>query len=246
MQLANTQSRCETSFSQETIGLEEKMFIVDYRGDQKSTPFIIQIKNNSGSQFFFTCFLKVPSNAPGDTRELAWFAKQLATSTSGYFTWHQTYDLMWADTGPLAVGKIVRPGQVISSQLNAHNEATLTKKTGAYQFDNVTNGAAGKLTVKTDGTIPNNSVSVGIGMSQQPTAAVQATPNNASIFSPATPPSYSVAFSTSKISKGQVLDLSTLSSATCHIKFPSNQHGAIAELQDGNTWKVTYKADLTI
>lgn len=219
------------------------MTIKDYRTSVNSEPYVIQIKNRSTKLFYFTCYQPI---LPADTSILAWFAEPLAINTNGYFIWHATYDMIWAETGPLRIGDVVRAGQVRSAQLSSSNETTFTQINGAYQFGPETDGAPDKLTIKTDGTIPNDSVSIGTGMSQRPVSALQASSNSPTAFIPPQPSVYSLAFSDTKIKNGQVLDLNILESAGCVIKFPLNQFGAIAELTEGNTWNVDYETSIDV
>lgn len=219
------------------------MSIIDCCISNDSDPYIIQIKNRSTSQLYFTCFQPIHA---ADTSILAWFAEPLAIKTDGYFIWHITYDMIWANTGLLEVGSVVRAGQLLSVQLSSSNETILIRTNGAYQFGPKTDGTPNNLTIKTDGTIPNNSVSIGTGMSHQPTMALQALPNLQTVFTLPQPPKYTVAFSSSKIQKGQLLDCSALESASCAINFPINQFGVIAELTEDNTWNVDYKRSIDV
>ena len=62
----------------------------------------LRFHNNSGSTQTFVCY-QLPANA---TKGLApaWFAMPVANGVEVNFTWQETYDLVWMQTGPLRPG----------------------------------------------------------------------------------------------------------------------------------------------
>ena len=222
------------------------MTVIDYRTQTAGQDYVLEVRNSSAAQFDFVFFLPVPRRSPDGTYPLVWFAHSLAASTSGYSTWQLTHALVWAETGLLKPGEILRPGQVLPAQLDSGNAAEVIRASGAYQFTNKTDGPPGKLTISPDGTIPASTVSVGIGMSGKATFAVQARPKRRVQFHPPAAPNYIVAASTSGIDTGQVLDGRAQSLTSHEVAPPANLYGAITELDGGNTWHVTYQSSLAV
>lgn len=222
------------------------MAVIDYSTLVGKPEYVIQIANRSTAQLYFLCFQPVPADAPSGTYPLAWFAQPLAVQANAYFVWQQSYGLVWAETGPLGLDQIVRQGQFLPADLDSMNTAKLTNIGGAYQFSGQTSGTPGTLMITPDGTIPADTVSIGIGMSNQPTMVVQAMANVPVAFEPPVPTMYTVAFSSTKIQKGQTLNSQSFASTSCELLFPPNQHGAIATLGENNTWTVTYKSSLVV
>ncbi len=216
--------------------------IVDYRLPNSAAPeYTLKITNNSAGEKFFFCFQNQTSGLPNSSYPLAWFAAPAAKDTSIYFQWNETYDFVWAQTGSLQPGVIFRSGQVTPAQLNTQNQITFTRSpAGAYHFQDQTNTNADSLLIKMDGTIPLNNAAVGIGMSSRAIQAVQAQPNINAPYSPSKPPEYQVSFGLSQILEGQVLNVTDFQ-AIIPLRFPPNQYGAIATLQENNTWHVEYE-----
>jgi rhizosphere induced protein len=221
--------------------------IIDYRSSQSpAVQYVLQMTNQSNAEKFFVCFQNQAHGLPSGSFPLAWCAQAAAVRTNIYFLWTLTYDFVWAQTGQLQPGVILRPGEVTPARLDRNNRITLTRSpAGAYAFRDQTDGTAGTLFITSDGTIPGETVAVGIGMSGYATQAVQAQPHVAAPYTPLGTPPYYVSFGSSPISTGQVLNVAMLS-AIVAIKFPPNMYGAIATLQADNTWLVQYKPYITV
>ena len=97
-----------------------------------------------------------------------------------------------------------------------------------------TGASPGSLQINTDSTIPSDTFSVGVGMSNSGTYAVQAQPNWDVLFTPT--PEYWVVFGT--YTQGEVLSI-TSSSQTAQVVFPDNVYEMWAILNSNNTWTIS-------
>ena len=168
---------------------------------------------------------------------LAWFSKYAYPNTKVQVSWDDTaYDFVWAGAGQVTPGIVFSAAQVVPANLTSTNQIKFSydgpNKTFFFH-DQQAGQQQGTLMISQDTTIPMNAVSVGIGMSGQPTFAVQAQPNMNVVFTPRT--QYWVAFGT--FQQGEVLDVETLNAV--QVEFPPNVTSMTATLNADNTWTVT-------
>ena len=209
------------------------------------TPYELTFVNNSAKSWNFCTYQTSPEqkSAP-DLLSLAWFAKQVTNNgATAIFKWSVDYSLLWAETGQLVPGVLFESSQTVKASPTTFNNIGLSQISGAYYFNPATpqpptdTFPQGTLGIQCDDKIPNNAVSVGIGMSGAGTFAYQAGPNLGFSFTPT--PTYWVGCA-NKLQEGQVLT-TTIFTQIAEIRFPVNMYKAKAELTSENKWTITYK-----
>ena len=196
----------------------------------------LRVVNNSSTGQDFIVYQQ-PIELPGVQR-LAWFSNYGSPTTNITFTWDQSYDVSWAQTGPLVPGVVFDAEQTIpvdpsSSQANT---ATLTYQSGAFTWLPLTGSGLppGTIRVVQDATIPGGTASFAYGQSGAPVFAAQAEPNGTSQYETGSQ-QYWVAAGT--FTQGQVLDTNAITNATS-IDFEPGTTSLTATLNADNTWTV--------
>jgi hypothetical protein len=183
-----------------------------------------------------------PSLADFKVQSLAWLTKAAAPTTQVKFEWSIDYSFVWDETGILKPGVIFDASQLWAADLSTTNAVTLshlsTPQSAYYTFQNQQAGPnSGSLYITTDNTVPLNMASVGIGMSNAGTFAVQAQPNLNLIFTPH--PTYWITFGS--FVQGEVLDETEITNVA-QIAFPPGVYTMYATLAQDNTWTVSATA----
>jgi hypothetical protein len=183
----------------------------------------LRFYNNSGSTQTLVCF----QPSMGATLAPAWFAMPVANGVEVNFTWQQTYDLVWMETGPLAPGIQFSASEIVPASLTNSNHITLTFTDGIFSFADQGPGPASELQITTQ-AIPPNTASIGIGMAGSPINIVQAEAFTTTTFAPAINYWVTVA----DVAQGELMNLSALSSKA-HVVFPPEVTGMTATLSQG-------------
>jgi hypothetical protein len=191
----------------------------------------LRFHNKSGKTQTFVCYQPPPHDDSG--MALAWFAMPIASGVEVNFRWRQSYDLVWLETGSLTPGVQFTASEVVPATQPTGNRITLTNADGAFSFVGQGAGQPNQFTVACDGTIPQDTVSVGIGMSGSPIEVVQAAPNMQFMFAPYA--NYWVTIA--DVTQGEVLDLSALGHKA-QVVFPPNVMAMTATLNADQTWTV--------
>ncbi|MDB5617697.1 MAG: hypothetical protein JWQ24_1935 [Tardiphaga sp.] len=192
----------------------------------------LRFHNNSGTTQTFVCFQTSGSKPAGLAP--AWFAMPVATGVEVNFTWQPSYDLVWMETGQLAEGVQFTASQVVPATLGTENKIELTYSEGAFAFN--AQGPAqmtNQLQILCDGTIPPNTVSVGIGMAGSPIEVMQAASNMNFVFTPLA--NYWVTLA--DVTQGEIMDLSRLTSSA-RVVFPPNVTAMTATINVDQSWTI--------
>jgi hypothetical protein len=199
------------------------------------TGYSLIFQNNSINLGSACVYQQPPNLGTQDVMSLAWFAQEAAPTTKIRFSWQVDYSFVWAETGPLVPGVMFSASQTLPANPGGiNNQVTLTDTQGALNFVNQTAGPQlGNLYIEQDGTIPENTASVGIAMSGAGTFAVAAEPNIQAVFTPT--PNYFITFG--QYTQGEVMSIETITSAA-QIVFPANVFSMTAILNQDNTWTV--------
>lgn len=202
-----------------------------------STTYSLVVTNDS-TQFQDICvYQKQADLGVPNAMSLAWLTAPAWPGTTVTFTWSLNYNFVWGQTG------VLKPGVTFSAQqsapadpddLNA-NQIQLDYRNGAFNF--VPGSAAGSpelgsLYIRELSTVPNDSATVGIGMSNAGTFVVQAQPNMNLVFTPH--PEYWITAGT--FTQGEVLDIESITNEA-----PVPYDGTFtmnAELSATNLWTV--------
>ncbi|QDM14952.1 hypothetical protein FNL55_02545 [Tardiphaga sp. vice352] len=185
----------------------------------------LRFHNRSGRTQTFVCFQPTEHNS-ANGYPIAWFAMPVASGVQVNFRWQPTFDLVWMETGKLAPGIQAMASQVIPASLGSSNMAYLSYIDEAFAFHNQGPGdPPADLIIRTDTTIPQNTVSVGIGMAGAPTQVLQTQANLNTVFTAV--PNYWVAIA--DVVQGEVLDESELA-AKAPVVFPPNVTAMTATL----------------
>jgi rhizosphere induced protein len=196
-------------------------------------------KNNSTNAWDACVYQTDPDLANFEVQSLAWFTKAAASTTTVKFQWQIDYSFTWDETGILQPGVVFDASQLWPADLSTKNAITLTHENTPvseyYTFAGQTAGPnEGSLYVYTDSSIPSNVASVGIGMSNAGTFAVQAQPNLNLIFTPH--PTYWITFGS--FEQGEVLDITEITNSA-EIVFPPGVTTMYATLNPNNTWTIS-------
>jgi hypothetical protein len=186
----------------------------------------LRFHNNSGSTQTFVCFQ--PAGDPGKGFAPAWFAMPVASGVEVNFTWQETYDLCWMETGPLAPGIQFSASEVVPAALGTSNRATLTFTDGIFSFADQGPGVPANAFVIAAQAIPPNTASVGIGMAGAPIEIVQATAFTTCTITPKVNYWVTVA----DVAQGEMMDLSKLG-PKAPVIFPPEVTGMTATLDHG-------------
>jgi hypothetical protein len=170
---------------------------------------------------------------------LAWLTKPANPNTALEFDWSLNYSFVWCDTGELRPGVRFRAWQNLPAdpQNPGLAKVFLDKANGAYEF--LANAPPNKqppqgtLGIYTSGNIPNNDVSIGIGLGDYPALVVPASPNMGYTFIPKI--KYWIAYGS--FIRGEVLDLNSMT-VVQEINFPLNVYDLEVTLNEDKTWTV--------
>jgi hypothetical protein len=200
------------------------------------TPYTLTLKNGSSQAWTFYVYQKLPSLSP-DIFSLAWFASPFVITPNNRitFNWQIIYNFVWGATGTVRPGVTFNAGGEIDGDPAGANTTNFSTSPGPNLSDAVQAPPSGSLVIKDAANVPNQTFSVGIGMSGTGTYVVQAGANLTHLFTPT--PSYWVAAGTG-IQVGTVLDIKTVTQ-TAEAKFPVNQFNRIGTLGQDNTWSFT-------
>jgi hypothetical protein len=130
------------------------------------------------------------------------------------FKWTENYSFVWAATGTLVPGVMVRPQQIIPADPEnlSNNQIQFDYRDGAFAFFSgpaLDSARLGSLYIRELSNIPPNTASVGIGMADAALFVVPALPNVNLVFTPH--PEYWIA--AGNFSQGQVLDTEKITDA---------------------------------
>lgn len=196
--------------------------------------FTINFTNNSHSSGSFCVFQQDPGNPSPYVYSLAWRVERGFPQANVAISWNTDFSFVWGHTGTLMPGVAFRAGENYPAGLLNDNEITLTNRGGRYQFvDRRTGYQQGALTIMTDPSTAINDASVGIGLSGEPSFAVQAQPNMSFRFSSRL--EYWVTFA--QVTQGEVLDRHRIDAV--RVDFPHGIFSMNATLNADNSWTIT-------
>ena len=201
------------------------------------TAYDVQVINNSESGWKFYVYQSPPKEISNLT--LAWFASKFVIGPGDQtsFQWKVNYQLMWSANG------VIRPGVTFSAEGRKDCDPR-TRNTSKFTFvndepelaDPFFSGEKGQLYIRDGSNVPSKQFAVGVGMSGNPTFAVDAGPNVSHVFTPT--PTYYIA-AVEEVREGEVMDIETITQYA-PIKFPPNVYTATATLKEDNTWSITF------
>ena len=211
-------------------------------GTAESDTYEVRVENQSSQPWRFFLYQRPPKNA----QTLVWMATpyNIGVGDQHTFSWTDTYQFAWADTGPLEYGGIFNAGGFKKADPQNNNLTHFTfQDTTPSLSESTTGGPPGSLVIKDGPYVPSNQFSVGIAMSNQAISALNAGPNLTHIFTPSEPPSYYVCASDA-VTEGEVLYIPIIGTkaitftASEELIFPANVFALTATLTDENLWKI--------
>ncbi len=199
----------------------------------QGTSYSLTLKNQSAAPWTFYVYQKMPQQV-ADVFSLAWFASPFVLTVGNQitFTWEIDYNFVWSATGTIMPGITFNAFGTENADPDGNNTTNFTTSPGPNLSPAAPGQPAGSLVIKDGSDVPNNTYSVGIGMSGTGTYAVQAGTNLTHTFTPT--PSYWVAAGTN-VQVGTVLNITTVG-VTAEAKFPNNVFKLIGTLDTANTW----------
>lgn len=151
-----------------------------------STQYKVTIANKSLANGKMCIYQKLPYQRE-ELFSLAWFSKQCNINTKLTFKWDVEYCASWAETGVLKPDVPFRACETRDADpFNpSANAFGLSYIYGGYQFvDTLKQTDPGTIGIFPDGSIPNRTVSIGVGMNGEPAFATQALMNYNFVFIP--------------------------------------------------------------
>ncbi|MDR2419386.1 MAG: hypothetical protein LBD79_10100 [Treponema sp.] len=205
-----------------------------------ATQYSLVLRNRSTRGGHFCIYATpVDSKVQNDLRSLAWITYPANVGVEVDFSWDLNYSFSWSKTGVLSNGVIYRASESLSTDPNDPQlaKAYLDKNEYGYQLISGQppdkDPAKGGMAIIASDSIPNDDVSIGMGIDGKPILAVMATPRYIFTFFPDI--KYWVAFGNFK--KGEVLDLNSMSPIQ-ELVFPTNVYALDVTLDDVNQWHV--------
>jgi hypothetical protein len=197
------------------------------------TPYKLTLKNESAAAWTFYVYQKLPQPV-ADVFSLAWFASPfvIVPGNKISFEWQIDYNFVWGATGVVMPGVTFDASGEILADPAGDNTTTFSTQPGPNLSAAVQAPPSGSLVINDASNVPNNTFSVGIGMSGTGTYVVQAGPNLKHTFTPT--PSYWVAAG-SNVKVGTVLNIQTITQ-TAEAKFPVNVFSLTGTLDQSNKW----------
>jgi len=197
------------------------------------TPYLLTLSNASSRPWTFYVYQKLPTLSP-DIFSVAWFASPFVITPGNKisFEWQIVYNFVWGATGEIMPGVTFNAGGEIGASPNGANTTNFSNDPGPNLSAAASGQPQGSLVIKDAANVPDETYSVGIGMSGTGTYVVQAGANLTHLFTPT--PSYWVAAGTG-VKVGRVLDIKTVTQ-TAEAMFPNNQFKRIGTLGQDNTW----------
>jgi hypothetical protein len=197
------------------------------------TPYLLTLQNASAAPWTFYVYQKLPQPS-ADVFSLAWFASPfvIVPGSKISFEWQIDYNFVWGATGVVMPGVTFNAGGEILADPAGNNTTTFSAQPGPNLSTAVQAPPSGSLVINDASNVPNNTYSVGIGMSGTGTYVVQAGPNLKHTFTPT--PSYWVAAG-SNVKVGTVLNIQTVTQ-TAEAKFPVNVFNLTGTLDQSNKW----------
>lgn len=197
------------------------------------TTYSLTMVNQSAADWTFYVYQKAPQPS-ADVFSLAWFASPFVIVKGNQITfkWHLTYDFVWSATGQLLPGVDFSASGIRPASPNDNNTTNFDTKPGPHLSTPVPGQPTGSLVIQDSVNVPNNTYSVGIGMSGTGTYAVQAGRSLKHTFTPT--PSYWVAAGTN-VQIGTVLNITTIT-PTAEVLFGPNVFSMTATLDASNNW----------
>jgi len=197
------------------------------------TPYLLTLKNKSAAAWTFYVYQKAPQPA-NNIFSLAWFASPFVILPNNQITfeWEEIYNFVWGANGQVIPGVTFNASGDISASPAGANTTTFSTKPGPNLSGAVKAPPSGSLVINDADDVPNNTFSVGIGMSGTGTYVVQAGTNLKHQFTPT--PSYWIAAGVD-IKVGTVLNIQTVTTTT-EVKYPINVFTRTLTLNESNVW----------
>jgi rhizosphere induced protein len=199
--------------------------------------FRLTVTNNSTQFQDLTVYQKADDLGVPNVLPLAWLVAPAWPQTTVTFTWTEQYGFVWSQTGPLRPGVTFKPQQTVDADpQDANTNHTRFESTGgSFNFVPDANpGPAGTLTIREAATVPPDTASVGLSMSNGPIFAVQAQPNTNLVFRPI--PNYWITAGT--FEAGAVIDPEQITNEA-QLPFQGSTRSLTAVLDASNVWHVS-------
>lgn len=199
------------------------------------TSYSLTLKNESSAPWTFYVYQKAPQQS-NDLFSLAWFASPFVIRVGSRITfdWQISYNFVWAATGIVMPGVTFNAGGELDADPDGPNTTTFSAppRSGPGLSPVTKAPPSGSLVINDADDVPNNTYSVGIGMSGTGTFVVQAGTSLKHQFTPT--PSYWIAAGTN-VNVGTVLNIQTVNQ-TKEVKFPANVFTKTMTLNERNEW----------
>lgn len=201
------------------------------------TQYKMTLINDSNQDWVFYVYQKMPDQV-ADVFSLAWFCSPYQIKKGGdkiQFQWEIDYNFTWSDTGTLQPGVDYYASGNKDCSPAGDNTTGFALNPGPGLSEPIKGPPAGSLVINDAGNVPANKFSVGIGMSNAGSYAVQAGPNLKHTFTPT--PSYWIAAG-NNVNVGKVLKIDTITQ-TAEARFGTAVYDLNCTLNGANLWEIT-------
>lgn len=201
------------------------------------TQYSMTLINNSNQDWVFYVYQKAPAQV-ADVFSLVWFCSPYQIRKGGdkiKFQWEIDYNFTWSDTGVLQPGIYYTASGDKDCSPSGDNTTEFALDPGPGLTEPIKGQPTGSLVINDASSVPANKFSVGIGMSNAGSYAVQAGPNLTHTFTPT--PSYWIAAGRNQ-KLGQVLSIDTITQ-TAEAKFGTAVFDLNCNLNGANVWEIS-------
>ncbi|MFP2957338.1 hypothetical protein ACLEPN_05770 [Myxococcus sp. 1LA] len=202
------------------------------------TAYSLAVYNKSAQPWTFYIYQTNPAQLTDPNFfSLAWLATPYEIVPGAYFIfkWTINYTFLWAQTGTLKPDVSFEAGMSIPADPSAGDTTYFSVSPGPNLSPAQPSDDHGTLMIQDDPKVPPSTFSVGIGMGDAGTFAVQAGANLKHYFTPT--PSYWIAAGVD-MKVGTVLDIQTITE-TAPVVYDDNVYSLTAVLNDDNTWTIS-------
>ena len=200
------------------------------------TQYSMTLINDSNQDWTFFVYQKMPAQV-ADVFSLAWFCSPYQIKKGGdkiKFQWEIDYNFTWGDTGTLQPGVDYDASGTKDCSPAGNNTTEFALDPGPGLSEPIKGPPPGSLVIHDANSVPANKFSVGIGMSNAGSYAVQAGPNLKHTFTPT--PSYWIAAG-NNVNIGKVLSIDTITQ-TAEAQFGTAVYDLNCTLNGANMWEV--------
>ncbi|KRR23835.1 hypothetical protein CQ14_22645 [Bradyrhizobium lablabi] len=156
----------------------------------------------------------------------------IAPTVNYSFKWTPTDIFAWGAVGIIEPGVVFSANQILAADLETANSTNFSMDPAPHFTTPEKGQSPGSLTIKAGSTVPADTFSIGIGMSDSATYVLPAVPNRIYMIKPS--PTIWIAAGTD-VEVGMIIDTSAVKQ-NFHVIFPPNVFEVTCTLDKNNKW----------